>query len=279
MYTLNSSEDNTVEVEGTKTGKQSGVSAALGDVGKVLSLLIEKLDKNKKDDYLTDDLDKDQIRSKTAQKRFEEGKYVALGMLIERSDKGFAHKQPQTQVHIGESTRLKTKAKYHTPENWEEFILLLTRLIQGYLQNGHDAKITELFKYMENLQKHRNTGAVSDKALIHYDEQVRYTSTKPFSWLEFDTQAFLLASNSYPIKKTSYGERNLGNNVKNKPHSRSFRTQKGTCNRWKKGEQCSYESKDKGCRFAHWCINDQCIKKNNTDHRYDQCPNKKPKNN
>ena len=56
------------------------------------------------------------------------------------------------------------------------------------------------------------------------------------------------------------------------PYTARERTENGFCGAWVGERPCRWESKARGCRFAHWCTREKCQANKDTNHRPGQCP-------
>ena len=232
-----------------------------------------------KEDGSRDDHDGETKAQKTARlvkRKFLKGDYVHLGALALESDPNF--KEPSTQIHLSNLTSLKAKQKYVLPKTWPDFVLLFVRLLKGYICNGFGCKAAVLFEYLEKLTILHNVNTCSVTALIHYDDRVRLLATTPFGWLKFDHQLFEVVRAEFPLVSPAASASNShsqgGSGKRSTPFSKSARTKHGQCSGWAHKGSCKFEKSNSGCRFAHWCVNPECVKTEKVDHKPSECPNK-----
>lgn len=220
-------------------------------------------------EYLT----KADKRRKRSKKLFKSGSFVPLGLLVKESDPNYKSKAPTTHVRLTAQQTLRAKDKYVDPSSWAEFSLLFVRLIRGYITVGdHISRADALFDYLERLSIHHQVRTCSDEALIAYDKRVRSRSEVPFDWLGFDQELF-------EVVKAEFGQLpHRASGVRRTPVggswaiTRSDRTRHGICHSWAAGKPCEFQQRPEGCRFAHWCVNPECVRGGKSDHKPDQCP-------
>jgi hypothetical protein len=258
------------------------------DMESVMSAFLGMISKNSGNfGQNDDDFDtKSHKRANQAQRKFEQGRYVHLGMLVSESDPNFSSTEPSTEVTLSGLSSLRTKAKYVRPKTWSEFVLLFIRLMKGYICNGFASKAAHLFEYLEELTIQNNVGMCSIAALIAYDERKRSSSRKPFDWFNFDHRLFMIATTEFPKAVVPYLRGGENSNLSSFPSkNRDFtpkggrasesvtvaqRTRNGACTSWAKDGCCKFERTPVGCKFSHWCLKNEC--QQDSGHRPDQCP-------
>ena len=241
----------------------------------LLERLISSAVRDRSDRESSDTMTKAQKTARLVKSKYKKGQYVHLGALVLESDPNF--KEPDTLIQLSDLTSLKAKQKFTLPTTWPRFILLFTRLLKGYICNGHADRAGELFEYLENLAIHHNVGSCSVTALIKYDDRVRSLSTSPFSWLKFNHQLFEVVKAEFPMSvmggtRPSAKPQDGRQRGRSSPVPDEMRTKHGLCRDWANRGTCSYDKSKIGCRFAHWCTHKKCVASKKTDHKPSSCP-------
>jgi hypothetical protein len=62
--------------------------------------------------------------------------------------------------------------------------------------------------------------------------------------------------------------------VTNLHNFRGLETGYSVCKSWELGKECTFDKeRERGCRFAHSCVNKKCIEGKSVDHFKKDCPN------
>jgi hypothetical protein len=205
-------------------------------------------------EYETDE----EKRGRECERLAKAGRFIDLGLLRSNMDIGedLLGEGGFQQYTLTKENTIRAKRVIKPPKTYDEFFILLGRLIAKYLEyfpftgGAEKSFVTDSQDYIGLLWEQKGVGA-SFEAVMIYDKLVRWKGEGSFGWLEWNERLWRTCESRARLKRGENRGNGMGGERKASTLTKEERKWGRACFAWVKQGECTFMGGKEACKFEH----------------------------